>query len=173
MNKDFLEQYNPGFSSKFNLDRSNLRLELDEEGHPKISELIEQLGISTELAYDEEGLAVNFEYVNDKYRNADRPLYTLEEKKATDIIVALLQSSEKKILAEKSDMTKLYQDSYSGIKSQPILSLMMWGPQSRIVETSSLLSRIGFLESTCFGWKNAQLSLFFREALLDVRSQWW
>ena len=107
--------------------------------------MIEQLGISTELAYDEEGLAVNFEYVNDEYRNADRPLYSLEEKKATDIIVALLQSSEKKILAEKSDMTKLYQDSYSGIKSQPILSLMMWGPQSRIVETSS--SRDCCLES--------------------------
>ena len=94
MRKEVLEQYDPGFSSKFNHDKTNLRLQLDEEGHPKISELVEQLGISSELVYDKEGSPVNFDNITDKFRNEDRPLYILEEKKVTDIIVALLEETD-------------------------------------------------------------------------------
>ena len=137
MRKEFLEQYDPGFSSKFNHDKTNLRLQLDEDGHPKISELVEQLGISSELVYDKEGSPVNFDNITDKFRNEDRPLYILEEKKVTDIIVALLEETEMSINSQKNKMTKLYQDSYSNIATRPITSLMMWGPQSSLHKSNS------------------------------------
>ena len=72
-----------------------------------------------------------------KFRNEDRPLYILEEKKVTDIIVALLEETEMSINSQKNKMTKLYQDSYSNIATRPITSLMMWGPQSSLHKLNS------------------------------------
>ena len=137
MKREHLEQYDPGFSSKFNQDKTHLRLQLDEEGHPKISELVEQLGISSGLFYDKEGSPVNFDNITDKFRNEDRPLYILEEKKVTDIIAALIEETELSVDSQKRRMTKIYQDSYSNIATRPITSLMMWGPQSSLHKSNS------------------------------------
>ena len=137
--KGFLEQYNPEFSAHFGNDKSTLRLNLDEDGHPKLFELIEELGISSKLEYDEDESAVSHEYVSDEFRNEERPLYIIEEKKVHDIIVALLEASKHSVEINKSDMRQIYQDSYNhtSVSSRPILSLMMWGPKSSINCASS------------------------------------
>ena len=69
---------------------------------------MEQLGISSKLVYDKEGSAVNFDNLTDKFRNDERPLYILEEKKVNDIIVALLEAAEMNINSQKYRMNKIY-----------------------------------------------------------------
>jgi hypothetical protein len=123
MSKDLLDQYNPEFSSRFDKDKNHLRLKLNETGHPKIFESIEQLGISSKLVYNTEGSAVNHEYITDQFRNENRPLYILEEKKVNDIIVALLEASDKDIESQKSKIAKAYKESYEqhAMEPRPIL----------------------------------------------------
>ena len=132
MHRDFLELYNPGFSSMFGSDKSALRLKVDKEKHPRIHELVLELGISSDFSFNEEGSPVTHEYLAYQFRNAERPLYTLEEKKVNDIIFALLEASEPKVKQHEDQMSKVYLESLecSGNETRPILSLMMWGPQT-------------------------------------------
>ena len=45
MQKSFHALYNPEFESQFNIDKSHLRLLEDEDHHPRLLELIEDLGM--------------------------------------------------------------------------------------------------------------------------------
>ena len=170
MRTEFLDQYNPEFSHKFSHDKTNLRLKLDEEGHPKISELVEKLGISSKLVYDEEGSAANFDNLTDKFRNDERPLYILEEKKVNDIIVALLEAAEMNITSQKYRMNKIYQESYSGIGTQPITSLMMWGPQSSIQYSTSCSTECVIEEDS---WNQLVLDEKMHECLNFSEKHYW
>ena len=132
MNQNFLDKYNPGFSSQFGQDKTNVELKVDKEKHPKIFELVVELGINSNFIYDKEGSAVTLDNLTDQFRNDERPLFILEEKKVNDIIIALLEASADDVEQHKVEMSKRFHDSfhYSGGESRPILSLMMWGPQN-------------------------------------------
>ena len=47
MNKSFHDQFNPGLKELFMQDKSNLQLKEDNEHHPRLSELITELGKPT------------------------------------------------------------------------------------------------------------------------------
>ena len=130
MSKEFLDQYNPEFCSKFGKDKSKLSLKLYDDRHPRIIELIDQLGISSQLAYNDQNSAVDHEYLTDKFMNDD----IIEEKKVDDIIAAFMEASADLIGANKAEMSKLYQNSYNhlDVARRPIVSIMMWGKQSKL-----------------------------------------
>ena len=89
-------------------------------------------GISTKLTYSSDNFATNFEHLTKEFRDKERPLYIMEEKKVNDIIAALVKVTKNASEDHLKDMTKVFEESVNctGILSRPILSLMMWGPQS-------------------------------------------
>ena len=96
---------------------------------PNVNKLIDELGSS--LKY-ENGYALNFEHASESLRKADNPFFTVVEKKCHDIFEVLIDVTNDKIKKEIRIAFKSYNDSFSlcGEFSRPILSLMMWGPQS-------------------------------------------
>ena len=138
MHKDFHDQFNPDFLKQF--DRS-FTDKIDWAptgglGHfPSIglNRLIDELGITTKLEYNDENYAINFDNLNREFWNSipDRPLYVLEEKKCHDIIEALINVNRDNIVNKKMEMQKKFDQSYKGngpVHQKPILSMMMWGP---------------------------------------------
>ena len=59
-------------------------------------------------------------------------MYILEEKKGQDIIEALLNLNREEINRSRIKMQKLFDESYrgNGRIREPILSIMMWGPNT-------------------------------------------
>ena len=63
-----------------------------------VNKLIEEMGITTKLVYDDGQHAINFDNLSKDLRNSipDRPVYVIEEKKCHDIIEALLNINREK-----------------------------------------------------------------------------
>ena len=72
----------------------------------------------------------------------------MKKKKCHDIIDALIEATKEAAEAQKEIMNKLYEESYNFCGKQltkPILSLMMWGPQTNLkFKESSKLCSIKF-----------------------------
>ena len=134
MTQDFHSFYNPKFDSYFNKEKKNPQVVYTSRFYPpNLNPLLEELGISTILRYAN-GNALNFDYLSDEKRKAGSPLFTFEEKKCHDIIDALIEATKEAAEEQKEIMKKIYEESYSffGKLTKPILSLMMWGPQSSL-----------------------------------------
>ena len=161
MHKSFHNLHNPEFESKFEEDKSHLRLQEDEEHHPKLFELIDSLGISSKLTYNIENSAVNFDYLTKQFRDDERPLFIMEEKKVNDIIEGLLEVTKDTVNNHKEDMTQLFMASSesSGKLTRPILSLMMWGPQCK----NSYQTRSGMCELEIDSWNRLVLEEKFHD----------
>ena len=137
MHKDFHDEFNPLFKEKFDRNYSE-KIDWSTAGgfgyYPSmgVKKVIEEMGITTKLTYDENKYAVNFNNLCREFRDSIpvRPLYVLEEKKCHDIVEALLDINLEKIEISKKDMEKHFDESYRGNGSyrSPILSLFMWGP---------------------------------------------
>lgn len=137
MHQDFHENFNPEFKDQFDR-RFSGKIDWVPTGGPGhfpsvgVKKLIEELGITTKLIYDEDQYAINFNNLSKDLRNdiPDRPIYIIEVKKCHDIIEALLNINRKEIEKNKREMTIAYDESYkgNGLMREPILSLMMWGP---------------------------------------------
>ena len=139
MHKDFHDQFNPAFTQQFN---RNFKDKIDWAptgglGHfPSIglNKLIEELGITTKLIYNTDKHAVNFDNLNRDFWNSIpvRPLYVMEVKKCHDILEALINVNQEKIKNNRENMRIQFDQSYKGNGPirEPILSMMMWGPQT-------------------------------------------
>ena len=137
MHKGFHEQFNPAFSEQFSRifrDKIDWAPTGGLGNYPSIGlkKLIEEIGITTNLSYDADHYAVNFENLSKEFRNSipDRPFYVMEEKKCHDVIEALISINREKIENSRKEMELKYDESYrgNGPIRQPVLSLMMWGP---------------------------------------------
>ena len=104
LHKDFHEQFNPAFSEEFKrtfMDKIDWTPTGGLGHFPTIglNRLIDDIGITTNLRYDSNGNAVNFENLSKELRNSipDRPLYVMEEKKCHDVTEALMNVTRNKI----------------------------------------------------------------------------
>ena len=90
--------------------------------------LAENIGITTNLEYDQNGLLdVDFEVLNKSFWDDERPIFFMEQKKVLDIIYALLLLS----IPEKEDAMTSASFIYSQKESKlndPILKTMCHGP---------------------------------------------
>lgn len=138
MHKDFHEKFNPEFQEQFNRNFTD-KIDWAPTGGPGIhypsvgvNKLIEEMGITTKLDYDDGKYAINFNNLSKDLRNSipDRPTYVIEVKRCHDVVEALLNINRQKIAENKNKMRKIYDESFkgNGQMSEPILSLMMWGP---------------------------------------------
>ena len=86
------------------------------------------------MTYYEDTSAINFDNLSKQFRDEERPLYILEEKKLNDVIEGLLEVTNDTVEKHKEDMKKTFEKSIncSGELTRPVLALMMWGPQSKI-----------------------------------------
>ena len=138
MHKDFHEHFNPQFQKQFERNFTD-KIDWAPTGGPGIhypsigvNKLIEEMGITTKLVYDDGQYAINFDNLSKDLRDniPDRPIYVIEEKKCHDIIEALLNIHREKIENNRIKMKKIFDESYmgNGEMREPILSQMMWGP---------------------------------------------
>ena len=138
MHKNFHDKFNPDFEEHFKRNFSG-KIDWAPTGglgnNPSVGlkNFIKDLGITTKLVYDNENYAINFDNLCRKFRDSIpvRPLFIMEEKKCHDIIEALLNTRYERIENNWKEMTQQYGESYkgNGTLREPILSLMMWGPQ--------------------------------------------
>jgi hypothetical protein len=141
MKKSFHDLFNPFFKSQFSKSKTS-KIDWSLTGgvghYPSqgLKKLLEGLGISTILSYDDNEYAINFDNLSREFRDSDpvRPLYIMEEKKCHDIIEALLNVNCDAIETNRNEMQSLYNESYHayGPLREPILSLMMWGPAANL-----------------------------------------
>ena len=138
MRKAFHDNFNPDFEAQFNKNNS-LKLDWTLSGgllgyfpSQGLNNLIEGLGITSDLSYDDQGCAINFDNLSRKFWDSDpvRPVYIMEEKKCHDMIEAMINVNKDNIEANRNKMQRIYDESVhaSGPLREPILSLMMWGP---------------------------------------------
>ena len=137
MCKDFHQKFNPSFSEQFQREFTD-KIDWAPSGglghfpSEGLNKLIDDLGITTKLEYNEDNFAVNFDNLNRGFWNSipERPLYVIEEKKCHDVIEALINVNREKIEINRNNMKTQFDQSYrgNGPLRNPILSLMMWGP---------------------------------------------
>jgi hypothetical protein len=137
MKKSYHDKFNPSFAAQFGRNFTgkidwSLTGVLGHYPSKGLMALIEELGITTKLTYDNNQCAVNLDNLSREYRDniPVQPLYVLEEKKCHDITDAMLKVNREEIERNKKEMEILYDESYKarGPIRKPILSLMMWGP---------------------------------------------
>ena len=139
MHKDFHDNFNPDFEDQFKRNFSE-KIDWGPTGglghYPSIGlkKLLDELGITSKLIYDSKKYAINFDNLCRNFKDSMpvRPLFIMEEKKCHDIIEALMNSHHKQIAANRKEMNQQFEESYkgNGPLREPILSLMMWGPQT-------------------------------------------
>ena len=127
LQKTLHEKFNPKFSNLFVKNSCKVpMLERGKNGRPKMIKLAEDIGLTTELEYNEEGfLDIDISVFREEMWNDERPSYVKEEKKVLDVIYALLISSEQD--EQVSLATKVYSQKLQGINA-PILKTMCFGP---------------------------------------------
>ena len=134
MSEDFHKLHSPGFQAQFSQVQKRCKLFYPPMRNsnlfhpPRMNKLLDELGISSTLSY-RDGKAVNFDYLTKEFRNFERPLYLLEEKKCHDVIAALVEATKADLETHKDEMEKVYQKNSNEKLNKPILSIMMWGPQ--------------------------------------------
>jgi uncharacterized C2H2 Zn-finger protein len=137
MKKSFHDTFNPAFSSQFHrvyTGKIDWSLNGGVGNFPSfgLKKLIEDLGITSKISYDSDGIAVNLDNLSREFWDSDpvRPLYIMEEKRIHDIMEALLNVNSGKIENNRKEMQTIYDESFkaNGPLREPILSLMMWGP---------------------------------------------
>ena len=137
MKKSYHDKFNPSFAAQFGRNFTgkidwSLTGGLGHYPSKGLWALIENLGITTKLTYENNEYSVNFDNLSREFRDniPVRPLYVLEEKKCHDVVDALLKVNREEIERNKKEMEIIYDERYKacGPIRKPILSLMMWGP---------------------------------------------
>ena len=169
MHKNFHDKFNPMFEDKFARSftkKIDWALTGGLGSYPSrgVKKLIEEMGITTKLSYNDQLLAINFKNLCREFRDSIpvRPLYILEEKKCHDILEAMFDINRKKIELKRKEMEKIFDESFRGNGSfrDPILSLFMWGPYVDLAIVTSLReckfynTRAGFHFCTNFSEKH-------------------
>ena len=129
LHKKLHQSFSPTFESLFRKDaHKTVELERFKNGRPNMIKLADDIGITTELDYDENGfLKVDMSVFHEFYWNEERPCFVKEEKKVLDTVYALLLSSSSKQDEEMMLATKTYSQTVPGI-NDPVLKVMSYGP---------------------------------------------
>ena len=129
MRKDLHEKFNPQLKNLIAADLAKSEtLELDERNHPKISELCESIGYTTDLVYNSEGyLDIAYEVICKEMWDHETPLFILQEKKVLDVLHGLLVSSLSLRTVRNKDISAEYKKQLPGV-NKPVLATMCHGP---------------------------------------------
>ena len=128
MKKSLHDKYNPTFENIFKEQNSNVELEVEPSGRPKLLKLAEDIGFNTALEYDADGiLEANFHVFKEQFWKKERPCYIQEEKKILDVIHALLVASSKMQVDEMEKAKYIYSQNMPGL-NDPVLKTMCFGP---------------------------------------------
>ena len=128
MKQSLHDEYSQSFMDLFNNKKDDIKIEVEENGRPKLWELAEKLNFNTPLQYDEEGyLQVDFSVFQEKFWRNSRPCFIKEENKVLNAIHALLLSSSKKREEEIEEANNIYSQNLPGI-NDPVLKTMCFGP---------------------------------------------
>ena len=127
MKKSFHDLFNPFFKSKFSKSKTS-KIDWSLTGgvgyYPSqgLKKLIEGLGISSKLSYDNKGYAINFDNLSREFRDSDpvRPLYIMEENKCHDIIEGMLNVNCDVIETNRNEMHSIYNESYHAYETHPL-----------------------------------------------------
>ena len=97
MRKDLHDRLNPTFLNILNEDtKEDVVLKYDVRNHPKVYELCDEIGFTTDIVYNKDGFVdLNYDLFCKQLWDHDTPLFVLEEKKVLDIFwpsLLLLQS---------------------------------------------------------------------------------
>ena len=97
-------------------------------GQPNMITLANDIGITTELEYDEDGfLNVDMSVFDELYWKDEKPCFVKQENKVLDTLYALLVSSSTKQDEERLLAMKAYSQTNPGI-NDPVLKVMNCGP---------------------------------------------
>jgi hypothetical protein len=129
LSKKLHQNFSPAFETLFRKDVSKVaKLERARNGQPNMIKLANDIGITTELEYDEDGfLNVDMSVFDELYWKDERPCFVKEEKKVLDTVYVLLVSSSSKQDEEHLLATKAYSQTNPGI-NDPVLKVMNYGP---------------------------------------------
>ena len=132
MRKDLHDRLNPTFLNILNEGtKKNVVLKYDVRNHPRVYELCDEIGFTTELVYNEDGFVdLNYELFCKQLWDHDTPLFVLEEKKALDIILGLLIAASTVYSSKRAEISDKYAQNLSGV-NKPVLSVMCHGPEVR------------------------------------------
>jgi hypothetical protein len=112
----------------FKKTESDVKLEHETNGRPKLWKLAEEIGFNTDLSYDDQGyLKVDYFVLQETFWNVERPCFVMEENKILNVIHALLISSSKNQEEEFEVAKKVYSQSLPGLNN-PVLKSMCFGP---------------------------------------------
>ena len=138
MKKSLHDQLNPNFEKLFeNLESKEPTLELTEYGAPMLFKLAKDIGITTTLDYDKDGvLKIDFSVLTREFWYHTRPSYVKELKKILDIVYAILFSTKEKHDEEFMLAKETYTQTQQGL-NDPVLKTMLHGPDYGIKETSA------------------------------------
>ena len=129
MKKDLHDRFSPEFKHLLCSDKDKrVRLEVDGNNHPKLSELCEEIGFTTDLIYDSHGyLDINYDVICREMWDYETPLYVLQEKKVLDVILLLLLSSSDMRKENNKNAALSYRQELPGL-NKPLLATMCHGP---------------------------------------------
>ena len=118
--------------SLFKKPGNDVKLEHETNGRPKLWKLAEEIGLNTDLSYDEHGyLKVDYSVLQEKFWNGERACFIVEENKILNAIHAMLISSSKKQEGELEMARKVYSQSLPGLNN-PVLKSMCYGPDVHV-----------------------------------------
>ena len=128
MKQSLHDEHGPAFKNLFDEKETELKLEVETNGRPKLWELAERIGLNTALEYDDDGLLkVDFSVFQEKFWKHPRPCFVKEEKKVLDIIHGLLLSSSEKLEKELENAQQIYSQNLPGL-NDPVFKSMGYGP---------------------------------------------
>ena len=89
------DHFNPQFDAIFSKGVSKVvKLEHASSGQPMMLKLAEDIGVNTNLEYDDNGMMkIDFEVLNENFWNDERPAFVKEQKKILDVMFTLLSLS--------------------------------------------------------------------------------
>ena len=129
LKKDLHDRLNPYFKDILNEDLDKVvTLRYDRYHHPETVALCEEVGFTTNLEYNEEGLLdLNYDLFCRQLWDHDTPLFVFEEKKVLDSILALLLSASTLYSAKRDEISRKYAQNENDV-NKPVLSIMHHGP---------------------------------------------
>ena len=112
MKKSLLDKYSK-FANLFLEGKSKtVELQLESNGRSKLNKLAEDIGFSTDLNYNEDGIFnIEFGMLKEQFWKTERPCFAKEENKVLNVIHALLISSAEN-MEEERDFATLFSKAF-------------------------------------------------------------
>ena len=120
MRKDLHDRLNPAFLNILNEDtKKNAVLKYDVRNHPRVYELCDEIGFTTDIVYNTDGFVdLNYDLFCKQLWDHDTPLFVMEEKKVLDVILGLLIAASKLYSSKRAEISERYAQNLPGVNKQ-------------------------------------------------------